>query len=354
MFALKIAAASAVALALCGCSGTGTSAGTPVAPATPSPYASYTKSYTVPWVGSPDFSNLTTTLKVQAQINGGLIEDFTIDTGSVGVVAPAGDVPNIPAGSPAGRLTYSSSGLQLDGVWVTMPVTFRDAVASGGAAAVASATVPVLAVTSSTCTGVGVNAGSCTGTIPHQLGIGFGRGTELQQSPVYNPALNFTDMVSGAMRRGYIIQRNGLVLGLTGTNVNSGFVSQTLTSAGTPAAGTHNDWVTPAGGFVIGSGSQLNGVVLMDTGLLDMILEDASLPSNGSVPSGTSIKIVIGDHHDYVFTVGDGGDGTPTSVDYAGLSQGAFVNTGLRALGRYDLLFDADGGLFGLWYAPTY
>ena len=39
---------------------------------------------------------------------------------------------------------------------------------------------------------------------------------------------------------------------------------------------------------------------------------------------------------------------TPTRVDYASASHGTFVNTGLRTLGRYDLLFDADGGYLGL------
>ncbi len=138
------------------------------------------------------------------------------------------------------------------------------------------------------------------------------------------------------------------MLGLTATNINAGFVTQTLTSAGTPAAGTHNDWKTPTGGFSIGGGSLLSGVVLMDTGLLDMILEDSSLPHSGYVPSGTAMKIVIGTH-DYIFNVGDGGSATPTSVNYAYPNQ-TFVNTGLRALARYDLLYDADGGLFGLWY----
>lgn len=334
---------------LAGCGGANNSASnSPAVPTTNPAYSSYTQSYVMPWSDSPDFSNLTYLLQVNAKVNGGPTKAFNIDTGSVGIVLPASDVPNIPANSPSGRLTYSSSGLQLDGVWATVPVVFPDATANGGAAATATATVPVLAVTSATCTGSGVNAGSCTGGIPHQIGIGFGRGTEVQQSPVYNPALNLSDMVNGTMRRGYIIERNGLHLGLTGSNVNTAYVMQSLTSAGTPAAGTHNDWKTPTGGFSIGGGAQLNGVVLMDTGLLDMILENPSLPHSGSPPSGTAMKIVIGSH-DYVFNVGDGGYATPTSVNYAYPNE-TFVNTGLRALGHYDLLYDADGGLFGLWY----
>jgi hypothetical protein len=352
---LKITALFGVALSLgtmgCGSALNAVSSNTGSAiPPLVGPYAAYTQSYTLPWVGSPNFANLSSLLQVQMQVNGGATKNFTIDTGSVGIVVPASEVPAIPPNSPAGSLTYSSSGLKLTGVWATVPVSFPSAVASGGASATATAMVPVLAVTSSVCTGVGVNAGSCTGTIPHQLGIGFGRGSSVQASPVYNAALNLTDMANGTMRRGYMVQREGLLLGLTSTNVNPGYGMQTLTSAGTPAAGTHNDWLTPSGGFVIGSGNQLNGIVLMDTGLLDMILEDASLPSSGPVITGTQMKIVIGSH-DYVFVVGDSGSQTPTSVNYA-YPNTTFVNTGLRALGHYDLLYDADGGFFGLWYLP--
>jgi enterochelin esterase-like enzyme len=325
--------------------------GYPITPIVPSsPYAKYTQSYTIPWLNSPNFSNLTSLLKINAKANNGPIKAFTIDTGSVGVVLPASDVPNIPANSPHGSLTYSSSGLELDGVWATVPITFTDAIPTGGSVTTATAVIPVLAVTTSKCTGVGVNAGSCTGLVPHQLGIGFGRGTDVQESPVYNPVLNLTDMTNTTMRRGYLIERDGLHLGLTATNVTSGFGMQTLTSAGTPSAGSHNDWQTPTGGFSIGNGALLNGAVLMDTGLLDMILEDPSLPSTGSVLSGTPMKIVIGTH-DYLFTVGDGGPSTPTIVNYAHPTK-TFVNTGLRALAHYNLLYDADGGLFGLSYLP--
>lgn len=331
---------------ICGCSASSSSS----APATGTsgstdPYASYTQSYTIPYTNGPSFANLTSTLKISAQVNGGTVSSYTVDTGSVGIVVPASEVPNIPAGSPAGSLTYSSSGLKLTGVWATLPVTFPGAVRSDGSASVATATVPVLAVTSGTCTGSGVNSGSCTGAIPHMLGVGFGRGTDVTTAPTYNPFLNLAEMASGAMRRGYTISRAGITLGLT-SSVVSGYTRQTLTSAGTPAAGTHNDWVTPTGSFTVGS-STYSGVVLMDTGLLNMIIENTSLPQSGTVSSGTPMGVTIGTMN-YTFKVGDLGTQTPTSVSYANASHGTFVNTGLRALGHYDLLFDADGGYFGL------
>lgn len=313
--------------------------------ATTDTYGSFTQSYTVPWVDSPDFANLTRTLKVEVSVNGGTVSPFTVDTGSVGVVVPASEVPNIPAGAPAGSLTYSSSGLQLTGVWVSLPVRFPQAVNASGAAVPAQAGVPVLAVTTSKCLGGGVNSHHCTGAIPHMLGVGFGRGAN--RPPTYNPLLNLTEMAAGTMRRGYIIGRGGLSLGLTAATTTGTWTAQHLVSAGAPAQGPHNDWMTPSGGFQLGSGPALSGKVLIDTGLLDMIVEGEGLPERGMVPAGTAMTITFGEVH-YRFAVGDGGAQTPTGVHHAKAAHGTFVNTGLRALARYDLLYDADAGLLGL------
>jgi hypothetical protein len=77
------------------------------------------------------------------------------------------------------------------------------------------------------------------------------------------------------------------------------------------------------------------------------IIEDSSLPSSGTVATGTAMTITLGSSS-YSFSVGGGSPQTPTSVNYAPASHGTYVNTGLRALGQYDLLFDADGGYLGL------
>ena len=332
--------ALAVVTGVAGCSsGTTTPAPTGSAP------ASSAQSYTVPWVGAPDFANLRQTLKVDASVNGGTTSPFTVDTGSVGIVVPAAEVPDIPAGSPPGSLTYSSSGLELTGVWATVPVRFPQAVNAAGASVSAEATVPVLAVTSSKCLGSGVNSHNCTGEIPHMMGVGFGRGEN--RPPTYNPFLNLTEMAAGTMRRGYLIGRGGLSLGLTDANSTGAWTMQQLTTAGPPSQGAHNDWQTPTGGFKMGDRPALSGKVLIDTGLLDMIVEGEGLPASGMVPRGTPITIDIGDLQ-YSFAVGDGGAQTPIGVHHARAANGAFVNTGLRALGHYDLLFDADNGRLGL------
>ena len=346
----KVRAGRPVAIAIVFCLLAGCSSGAGRAPTAtsdgPGSYAAYTQSYTVPWVDSPEFSNLRHTLKVKASVNGGTVSSYTVDTGSVGLVVPAAEIPNIPAGAPSGSLTYSSSGLKLTGVWATLPISFPQAVNVTGANVGAQATVPVLAVTEANCTGSGVNSGKCRGKIPHMLGVGFGRGTTERTSPDHNPLLNLTEMAAGTMRRGYLIGRGGLSLGLTGSNATGAWTMQSLIDAGTPAAGAHHDWMMLAGGFTLGSDKR-EGRVLIDTGLLNMIVEDRGLPSSGQVEAGTEMTIALGSVS-YRFGVGDGGAQTPSRVDYARASHGAFVNTGLRVLGRYDVLFDADGGYLGL------
>jgi hypothetical protein len=344
---LRLAVTTANICVLASCSSGGGTTPSTTAP-NQGQYGSYTQSYSVPWVGSPNFSDLTKTLKVQASVNGLAPQPYIVDTGSVGTVVPASDGINIPSGSPEGSLTYSSSGLELKGNWLTLPVSFPQAVNANGANVSAQSTVPVLVVTSATCTPKeGVNSGKCTGKIPHMLGVGFGRDTTVQTSPAYNPLLNLTEMAAGTMRRGYIIGRGGLSLGLTGSDVTGTWTMQQLTNAGPPAAGAHNDWTTPAGGFQLNSDSALSGTALIDTGLLDMIIEDTSVPSKGPVAAGTAMVITLGSSS-YKFNVGDGGAQTPISVNYAQPLHGTYVNTGLRALGHYDLLFDADGGYLGL------
>jgi hypothetical protein len=345
----KVRGVGALAAGICVLAGCFSGGGSKPAATAPGQgqYGSYTQSYTVPWVHAPNFANLTATLEIEASVNGGTLHTYTVDTGSVGTVAPANEVPNLPHDAPTVSLTYSSSGLTLTGKWATLPVSFPQAVNASGAIVAAQAMVPVLAVESAKCTGSGVNSHSCNErTKPHMLGVGFGRGTTAQSAPSANAFLNLTEMAAGTMRRGYIIGRAGLSLGLTGSDVTGNWSMQTLTNAGPPAAGTHNDWQTPTGSFQIGSGAPYPGTALIDTGIRDMIIEDPSLPTTGTVAAGTPMTITLGSRS-YSFTVGDDGPQTPTKVNHAP-PHGTFMNTGLRALGRYDLLFDADGGYLGL------
>jgi hypothetical protein len=327
----------------------------------------------LPYVGSPNFKSLTTTLKVTASLatttsGTGTNKSFTVDTGSTGIVVPATEVAGYVNGTGTpGSLTYSSSGLKLTGYWTTAVVSFPNAVNQSGVSSTVTATLPVLAVTSGTCLGGGVNSSGCTGTIPHELGVGFGRGTDTYASPVYNPFVNLTEMTAGTMRRGYILTAAGIQLGLTnataplgqtfGTATANTFTAEQLTASGA-FPGYPYDWNSAPGSFVYAGTATARGDVLFDTGLTDMILEDVSHPSGTVVPSGTAVTIDAMPANSatdtplvsYSFASGDGGAATPSSVTWAlySSSRGPFVNVGIHILGKYDYLYDADGGILGL------
>src|ERR1700761_8704936 len=72
-------------------------------------FEKFSQSYQLPFTHPLDFNNLKG-MHVRVSLNGGPPHDFQVDTGSVGIVVGADDVPNIDPKAPAGSLTYSSSG----------------------------------------------------------------------------------------------------------------------------------------------------------------------------------------------------------------------------------------------------
>ena len=310
-------------------------------------YSAFRQSVLIPFSNQVDFNNLKS-LRVHASINGGPTGEFVVDTGSVGIIVAADDVPNIDPNGPHGEITYSSSGVHLEGTWTQATVTFPDA--HGGKA---MALVAVLAVSKKSCTGSGVNAAHCTASDhphTHMMGIGFGRGKETG-SPQKNPFLNLREMQAGSMRRGYAITRDGITLGLTDQVAGAGYVWQKLTerpvSAETHAAGTSlKDWDTAPGSFRIRDAQAGPGTVLVDTGLTNMIMAATEATPGTDVKDGVPLTIdLLGGQLHYTFTSGDAANPqAPRRISWVRQTHGLFVNTGLRALARFDYMFDADGG----------
>ncbi len=316
-------------------------------------YAAYKQSYSVPFARPVDFKHLTE-MTVRASLNGGPVRNFQVDTGSVGIVASADEVPNIDPNARPGQIKYSSSGVEEDGVWTTATVTFPDSKDAQGR--VATAVVPVLAVREKRFSGVGVNAVAHAPVLNprvYMFGVGFGRGRAAH--PENNPFVNLSEMQAGTMRRGYTITRAGFTLGLTAAGVGPGYVFQKLAanpvSPGTAALRPGlKDWATPPGGVTVGAVSGPAGTVLMDTGLTNMMLAVPGGPAAGEVPPGEKVTVaLLGGRLHYDFKAGDSADPlTPRRVTWITPTHGAFVNTGLRALSAFDYLYDADGGYFGL------
>lgn len=287
---------------------------------------------------------------------GGGEHGATMDTGSTGVVVSAGIIPDyrtLPSLRPA-QLTYSSSGRIMEGRWVVTPMT----VAGANGAAVTTRPVPVLAVEHIRCFS---NARDCQPEDNPRgvamLGIGFAREADhqAQSTPDKNP---FLSLDSGRVRRGYVVTREGVHVGLTEANTRGDFAFVKLAR---DAGG--RDWAAPPACITVNdSAAPACGTVLVDTGVTRMFLtvppdqvvgalEEG--PGRAELAPGTRIRIGLAGGAEfpdgYGFVVGEQRDRmAPNGITLVGIgSRPTFVNTSFNALNGFDYLYDADGGYVG-------
>ena len=299
---------------------------------------------------------------------GGPPFNMVMDTGSTGIVVSAHRIPNInalPSLGP-GQLTYTSSGRIMRGRWVVTTVTVMGA----DGARLATSPIPVLAVTRIECT---PRARRCRpNDDPREvsmMGMGFGRGhgREAENGTRKNPFINIATIAAPGrdgesaqgMRRGYIVTRRGVHVGLTGENTQPPFSYVALARSE-----SGNDWSgIPACITVNGATPAACGSMLMDTGVTAMYLTlpdgqstaAAIRPDDGraaTLAPGTSLTISApsaeAPQARYTFTVGDAHNPlSPTRLILVRGHRAPFVNTGLRFLNGFDYLFDADGGRAG-------
>ncbi len=293
---------------------------------------------------------------------GGPVMRAVLDTGSTGVVVAARAIPNLSQlkNLGPGALTYTSSGRIMRGDWVLAPVTLS----GPNGAQVTSRPIPVLAVRRVDCL---KSARNCrvrvNPTHIAMVGIGFAREKDKQPSgtPDHNPLLNLpamgTAQAPGAMRRGYVVTKQGIHVGLT-AELGKGFTFAKLARnpnapdwAPIPACLSLNDRQPPA-----------CGTVLMDTGVDTMYLtlpapqlegQTVLAPDGKTVlPPGARLKIELLGHGTgpaYDLVVGNAGDPVAPVRVILVPREGpvTFVNTSVRLLNRFDYLFDADGGYAG-------
>lgn len=252
-------AATAVALLLLGLSAT--SAGSP------GQYEDFHYSAYLPYLNGPGpVDDITEVPRLRVSF-GERSYGVVMDTGSTGVVVSADKIPNIDRlqSLGPGKLTYSSSGRIMVGTWVVTRMT----ITGGNGTRVTTAAIPVLAVTQLQCI---EGARRCAeNEAPHgisMMGIGFGRrhDHQAQSGADKNPFLNL-NAEDGPnlerMRRGYIVTRQGIHIGLTSANTQGGFSYVKLARE---ADG--KDWAgTPACISVNGAKPAACGSLLMDTGV---------------------------------------------------------------------------------------
>ncbi len=270
-----------------------------------------------------------------------------IDSGSTGIVVAARYIPHFDQlqSIGEGKLTYTSSGRVMRGQWVIT----RLALVGQRGARIETEPMPVLAVTHVDCL---ETARDCTpSSSPRNIamvGVGFGRqgDQQSQSTPDKNPLLRVA-AGEGQRRRGYILTREGVHVGLTRENTRGDFRFVKLERrpdgrdwAGVPACISLNGQTPPA-----------CGSMLMDTGVSTMFMTISPEQAGGmqrTLPDGTEVAVRVGnaEHSSelYRFTVGDDSPLAPEGIHLRVSSTRAFVNTSYHLLNGFDVLYDADGG----------
>ncbi len=317
-------------------------------------------------------SKIPSEIKVQAVVGTAFpsqadFHNFTIDTGSLGVLVTKSDLvlgPQVHGPGAHGEKFYNSSGLIFSGEYYLAPVSLELADHS----VVTTNPILVLAVDHVKCDSSESYKDRCH--LPknadlHYLGVGFDRNNttegDLFDSPSENAFLQLTDLQNGTdINQGYILSKDGVTLGITGED-SSGFTFTRLDTNST----VPGDWNPLQGcyGFPKLPGSpQFCGTLLLDLGIKQMYLD---LPF-GDRPENTF------DKKNYVpakirMNIQAGLPGQPPAMSYDFLTiqpptqpEGAtpafvqwinkpdkFVNTGRRALMKYSYLYAGSCGYVG-------
>ncbi len=278
-----------------------------------------------------------------------------VDTGSTGVGLSKSLIPGFATLPHLGRgqLVYNGSGRVLRGVYVRVSVTLTGA----DGTRFVTRDMPVLAVDELACLWT---SGACQ---PRRnpkdiaiLGVGFARGGDFA-APATNPLLEAPDMgapgAPGAMRRGYLVSRAGLRIGLDAAHT-AGFGFLKL-GAGTGGS----QWAPAPACITLNDAAPACGRMLMDTGSGGMFLRLPATPANGPripLPPGARIAVRAPGLPDFLYAVRIGDTANPLTPKRALLTgppnPSAFVNTSFHLLNGFDYLYDADGGFVGFRPAP--
>ncbi|MHB8383395.1 MAG: hypothetical protein ACYDC3_13790, partial [Candidatus Binataceae bacterium] len=244
---------------------------------------------------------------------GSNLHTFTLDTGSLGTIVTASDLPsNSEVVGPAGQGTkcYDSSNNAYFGNYYLAPVDIQVSSGSGTTVAITSPVVVLAAnkfcpVKNCTDNPLVIN-GACT-TDPgiHYMGVGFARGGtvvgDLFGPPTANPFLHLTN-VNGAdigtgINPGYVLSQAGVTLGIAST---SGFNLLNLD----PNTSYPGDWMsmTACYGFPnLPSPDQFCGTGLLDVGISQMYNDvpfaqrmAGTYDSNDEVPPNLTMNVTVG------------------------------------------------------------
>jgi hypothetical protein len=369
-------------------------------------YTGFTQSYDIPYSNSPGYGAASpgeSTIGIEIL---GARHDIIMDTGSRGLYISDNVLPgNYTPTGITGNLYLSSSKRLFQGTWANLTISFPDATAKGGATGAAEATLPVLVVQSIT-TGSATDSASYT-TIPvsgnvvltdnttlafsdSTLTLAPGQVVAYAQNPgvlgaasnfgvaidpsgtstnpnntdqynqQYNAFLNFDQMKAGTMRAGYTLDQSGVHIGLT--KDTKGYAYTNLVPTGlTQVPGSPPDWQVPTGTLVYdGGNTSMTGRILVDVGIDYAFLILPDEPTSGNATANVTVNLLNSDGA-VSYEINDKPDNilNPAYVQWSDPEPGLFseslppygsqfLNTGRDVINGFDLVYDGEGGYFGL------
>lgn len=387
------------------------------------PYSGYadTNSYFLDYADNTSFDpGNTNDVQVAVSIDG-ISHDVNVDTGSRGFYMSSDELGTnfqVSAGAYAGSVDLNSSGRVVSGLWtsadVGLSVTDQNGVStnvittpnildvttlgaqSGGVATYdvntnvagyngtvnldGGGTVPVQINPSTGETYVSLTNSasvhqqiSYSNNIPglikdvSNFGIGFDLGGAPASTPVgnntnqiLNPLLNLTQMNNGTLVAGYIIETNGIQLGLTSSN--TGYAYTSLNPTGLSSTNSQPDWQASMGQTVINGVTNTPGSIVMDSGISEAFVSATSVALGPNSVTNMSVFLMnSGGEVGYDIDPGDTNDLlNPSSVTVVipstngSYSQNQppwdtqFLNTGRDVFEAFDMLYDAEDGYMGV------
>ena len=382
-------------------------------------YTGFENFYTLPYANDPGFGANPAPLdpKIQLSFSGNTL-DVNLDTGSralyVAIDAIAGGSISPASALFTGQVYLNSSPRVYQGTWYQQTVSFPQAISSNPSLPQASATMPVLIVDTLSCsttpppgtstaattfstlvesgtaTLVGgaerafsnhtlqLNGGEAVSYLQNpgllapvsNFGVGFdrtGRGTSPNNNAhnqQYNAFLNLAAMADGSMLPGFIVQNDGVQLGLTSNTTGFAYTNLLPTGYSQPSPGIVPDWQAPTGTLVYGGTESGTGQVVVDIGINSAILTLPGQPQTGTATftSENSLTVHLLNSTGAVSYVINGEPGNfldPTSTSwFAPLPgdfsenqpplQDQFFNTGRNVISAFDFLYDGLNGYAGL------
>ncbi len=336
-------------------------------------------SYNVPLAsGLPNALTLQADVGYAADAPTTTLQQFPVDTGSLGLIVPIAFLPNnanVIGPGPVGYQYYGSSGQTFSGNYYLATVRIKTSTGT-----VVTPPILILGINNSYCSGPPSKSCWTTGPQPADtffyMGVGFdrpgaGNPTDLFHSPTANAFLHIMDANNGTdISPGYYLTPNdssapspkGITLGISSTT-NYNVVNLT------PSSTVPGDFNTEYGCFSFPGSSSPDpfcGTLLLDVGISEMLisLPQAQWPAgvfdpnnNDYVITTTPMTITAGTSNqlNYSFTAVQSCPGAtgPNNVApcYAQLqdSSSTGVNTGRRPLYRWDYFYQGQCGQVGFY-----